>query len=139
MADTDELLKQIKSQRSIDNYLNHNKEEFLDVNSGEYIERLMTEKGLSKAEVIKRTNISRTYAYSLFDGTRKPNRDHILQLSFAMELTFDETQILLKRTGFSALYPRNPRDSVIIFALENKKKLIEVNCLLDEKNMKVFE
>lgn len=138
MADTNELLRQIKAQR-IEEYLENNKDEFLNFNLSEYLENLISEKGLSKAEVIKRTNISRTYAYSFFDGTRKPNRDQALQLCIALALTFDETQDFLKHTGFSVLYPRNPRDSVIIFALENKKQLMEVNYLLDENGMKVFE
>ncbi len=139
MADTNELLRQIKSQRNIEEYLESNKDEFLDFNLSEYLKNIAEQKGLSKAEIIKNTNIARTYAYSFFDGTRKPNRDQVLQLCFAMSLNIDETQDLLKHTGFSVLYPRNPRDSVIIFALENKKCIMEVNNMLFDNGMKVFE
>ena len=38
----------------------------------------------------------RNYAYQLFNGTRKPSRDKVIQLAFGFGLSVDDTQELLK-------------------------------------------
>ena len=60
-------------------------------------------------------------------------------LAFGMKLTLDETRKLLKIAGLSDLYVRIPRDSVIIFCLQNGKNLIETNEMLDDYALKILE
>jgi len=39
----------------------------------------------------------------------------------------DETQKLLKRSGFAQLYVKNRRDAIIIYGLAHKMELDEIN------------
>ena len=58
------------------------------------------------AQVIERSQIERTYGHQLFNGTRRPSRDKVLQLALGLGLSVDETQRLLRAAGKSPLYPR---------------------------------
>ena len=60
-------------------------------------------------------------------------------LAFGMELSLNETRKLLKSAELSDLYVRIPRDSVIIFCLQNGKTLIETNEMLDDYALKILE
>ena len=67
-----------------------------------------------------------------FSGERTPSRDKVIALCLAMGLTPEEAHSLLCHTGFSDIYPKNRRDSVLIFALERKLTVLETNELLYE-------
>lgn len=83
---------------------------------------------MNKSEVIRKANLDKNYAYQIFSGTRtNPSRNKILMLAFGMGLTVPETRKLLKVCNLTDLYPRSPRDSVIIFCLNNKLSLIQTN------------
>ena len=131
---TEELLKTLKSS-SLTAYLQDNKDELSDNPIAEYLSLAMEEKGLKKSDVIKNSGIQINYAYQIFSGLKLPSRDKLICLCFGMALSLNEAQALLKYSGFAPLYPRNKRDSVIIFALQNKKNVIECNLLLDEYNL----
>lgn len=131
---TGELLETLKSS-SLKAYLRDNKDELSDNPIAEYLSLAMEEKGLKKSDVIKSSGIQTNYAYQIFSGLKLPSRDKLICLCFGMALSFDEAQALLKYSGFAPLYPRNKRDSVIIFALQNKKSVIDCNLLLDEYNL----
>jgi hypothetical protein len=49
-----------------------------------------------------------------------------------MHLNLEETQRLLKIGGGSALYPRNKRDSVIIYAINNAYSVLDCDEILYE-------
>lgn len=131
---TEELLKTLKSS-SLTAYLHDNKEELSDNPIAEYLRLTIEEKGLKKADVIKNSGIQTNYAYQIFSGLKLPSRDKLICLCFGMALSFNEAQALLKYSGFAPLYPRNKRDSVIIYALQNKQSVIDCNLLLDEYNL----
>ena len=103
-----------------------------DISFVNYIHELIKEKGLEKAKVIQQSQIPRTYAYQIFQGSKQAGRDKILQLAFAMQLTLEETNRLLTIANHSHLYVKQQRDSIIIFAISNHYTLMEANELLDE-------
>ena len=78
------------------------------------------------AQVIERSQIERTYGHQLFNGTRRPSRDKVLQLALGLGLSVDETQRLLRAAGKSQLYPRLKRDAVILYALQKKLPILTV-------------
>lgn len=131
---TEELLKTLKSS-SLTAYLQDNKDELSDNPIAEYLSLAMEEKGLKKSDVIKSSGIQINYAYQIFSGLKLPSRDKLICLCFGMALSLDEAQTLLKYSCHAPLYPRNKRDSVIIFALQNKKSVIDCNLMLDEYNL----
>lgn len=58
----------------------------------------------------------------------------MLAICFAMELSEEEVQRLLKYTGYPQLYARIERESIILFALQHQLKITDVNELLYEMN-----
>ena len=129
---TGELFFELKEERNLQNYRDRNREEFLSP-LNEYLEKLLAEKNLVKAEVIEQSGLNREYAYHIFSGNRKnPSRPKILALAIAMGLDLDEVQYLLRYAKQGALYPRNPWDSVIISAVQQKLTVAKTNELLDQ-------
>lgn len=130
MKNTDELLKELTKADNIDDFLTENKDSFTDVSLSEYLTALLKEKGLIKAEVIKKSELSDIYAYQIFSGVKQPTRDKVLCIAFGMGLTVAETQQLLKSCGLPFLYAKHKRDSIILFALDRKLSVVETNELL---------
>lgn len=131
---TEELLKILKSG-SLDAYLKNNSGELVENPICDYLTAIIDERNLSKAEVIKKSNVQTNYAYQIFSGLKIPSRDKLIALCFGLSLTLDETQTLLKYAGYAPLYPRNKRDSVIISALEKSETVVRCNITLDELNL----
>ena len=137
---TNELLGVLKSKKNYSEFFQNEIGELIFKNLDEYLGVLLKEKNLKKSEVIEKSNLDKNYAYQLFNGIKKnPSRDKILMLAFGMKLTLDETRKLLKIAELSDLYVRIPRDSVIIFCLQNGKNLIETNEMLDDYALKILE
>lgn len=84
----------------------------------DYLQFLLEEKGLVRAQVIRAAGLNETFGYQIFTGARKPGRNKVLQLAFAMKLDLREANRLLKASGANELYCKNRRDAIIIFCLE---------------------
>lgn len=84
----------------------------------DYLQFLLEEKGLVRAQVIRAAGLNETFGYQIFTGARKPGRNKVLQLAFAMQLDLREANRLLKASGANELYCKNRRDAIIIFCLE---------------------
>ena len=130
--DTGDLFVELKNERNVEDYRQRNQDEFT-VPLHEYLTKLLAEKNLSKPDVIAASQLNREYAYHIFSGTRKnPSRPKILALAVAMGLNLDEVQYLLRYSKQGLLYPRNPWDSTIIFAVEQKLSVMQTNELLHQ-------
>ena len=104
------------------------------VSLAEHLDALLDQKETSKAEVIYRAGLDTVYGYQIFNGTRKPSRDKLLQLAFGFPLTYKETLTLLRIAGVYSLYVRRRRDSIIIFALNKGFSLEQLNELLEQED-----
>lgn len=104
------------------------------VSLAEHLNALLEQKETSKAEVIYRARLDTVYGYQIFNGTRKPSRDKLLQLAFGFPLTYKETLTLLRIAGVCSLYVRCRRDSIIIFALNKGFSLEQLNELLEQED-----
>ena len=130
--DTGQLFSELKEDADIKAFLSRNKDELLPP-VGEYLRELMKSKGLRSSEVIRAAHLDRNYAYHIFSGEKpNPSRIKLLALAIAMRLDLDETQHLLLCGGHSTLYPRNPWDSVLISAIEQRLSVEETNLLLEQ-------
>lgn len=134
---TDELLNEIKSSREIESFISRNESEFAEEKLSEYIEYIITKKGLQKSKVAARSGLNRIYAYQIFSGKRFPSRDKLIAIGFGLQLSLEEMDELLKYAGFSTLYARNKRDAIIIFALTNNKSIFAVNDMLFESGFEI--
>ena len=79
---TEELLAELLSTPSIEAFLDENDAD--EVSLSAYLQRLLDEKDLKRAEVIRMANLNATFGYQIFTGARGAGRDTILQLAFAM-------------------------------------------------------
>ena len=139
MKSTDELQKVLENSQDLEKYLDDNFEDITNTTLPEYLAKIIQEKDLTKSEVIEKSNIQKNYAYQIFDGSKNPSRDKVLALAFSMNLDAKGTNRLLKLSNNSILYPRIKRDSIICFAINQSKSLMDANILLDEMGEKIIE
>lgn len=95
-----------------------------------YITEICEEKGEIPEHIIARSAINRTYGHQLFNGTRKPSRDKVIQLAIGFGLDFNETQKLLQVAQKSILYPKIKRDAAIIHCILHKQDIFETQAAL---------
>lgn len=132
---TGELLELLKKSPAASSYMEHAANDLIQpIPISVYLTDLITEKEMEKSRLIRLSGLDRGYVYDILAGKKHPSRDKVLALCFALSLSVDETQQLLKSTGYAPLYVRMERDSIILFGLENGVSLMETNELLFEMN-----
>ena len=135
---TDDLMNELLKANNIKEYLKENSKYMVSDEIATYLNNIIAKKGLVKSEVIKKTEFSEVMGYQIFSGTRQPSRDSLICICNAMELSLDETQSLLKIAGFSALYPKIKRDSIIILGFNEGKPVNKINESLYESGEKTL-
>lgn len=136
---TDELTHEIIKSQNILDYLSENNAEMQLNSLPEYLSSWLQKKQLTRADVVRRSNLNRAYVYQIFLGKKYPSRDKVISLAFGLGLDAQETQTLLKQAGYRELYPRDPRDTLLLFAISRGKNVIEANDLLYDHNIEVLE
>ncbi len=96
----------------------------------DYITGMCRDQNETREHVIKRSGINRTYGHQLFNGTRKPSRDKVIQLAFGFGLDVAQTQQLLKAAQESPLYPRIKRDAAILYCIMHRLDFSKTQKLL---------
>lgn len=92
---------------------------------------MISEKHLSRAEIIRRSLIDRTYAYQILSGMRIPGRDKVLALGISAGLSLKEIQRLLEYSELGILYPKSARDAILIYGIEHRLDVMKINELLE--------
>ena len=134
-ANTDELMKILKdadNTQILESYLtdiNGIKTDFKTV-----INNILLERDISIADLQRKSCVARTYIYQIMDGTRNPGRDKAISIALALELSVDDANRLLKLSNNSILYPKNRRDAIVIYCLNNKMSVSECSRLLAKFN-----
>ena len=128
MKETDEILGKIKEEGAA--YFAKDRGSKVEV--GLYLEKLIEEHGMKKKEVVRKLNLEESYARKLFGGQRIPTRKILLQCAFLLSLNLADTQRLLDIGQKPRLYPRIRYDAPIIYGLEEKMTLEEMNAFLEE-------
>ncbi len=136
--DTEKLLELLKKSGSIDLYLQENKDFLLDCNIKEYLNALIKEKKLTVAQLSKDSDLSDRYCYQFLSSSnpRIPSREVLLCLCVGMKLNLDEVQTALKIAKYAPLYPKDERDSIILFGIDKSQSLMEINEALYNHNFK---
>lgn len=127
---TEELKHEIKAATDIEDYLKTNKNNMITGSLSEHLNMLLSQKKVSKADVVRGCMLDRAYVYQIFSGDRTPSRDKLIALAFGLNLTDEETQKMLKLSCNRELYARDERDALILFALKQKWSVLKVNELL---------
>lgn len=116
---TDELLEQLLASVSAEEYLAFEANNLEYRQLSDYLVELAKSKGLTRAKVFRACGINETYGYNAFSGAKtNPSRNHVLLLAFGLRCTLSEAQRMLRLAGVNELWPRIPRDAIIIRALE---------------------
>lgn len=137
--DTMTLQSELRHSEDVEQFVEENQSEFDLISMSEYLNELLKKYKLEKSDVVKRGGFTGTYLYHIFDGTKNPSRDKLIQLALGFPLTLEETQKLLCLGGYAELYVRDRRDAFLMFALEKKYEFAEVNELLYKNQKKTIE
>lgn len=101
------------------------------------MKELLARRGLTQQTVFLRADVPERYGYKLLSGEKRTRqRDVILRICYAAEMTLAETQRALKKYGMPELYAKNPRDALLMLLFQEKPgSLIEANAFLRENGM----
>ena len=141
MKTTDNLTKVLRSAKpdDISAILKEHEEKIVTTDRpfADYIRKRIRAKGLRQQDIFIAADIPEGYGYKLVsEQKRTRQRDVILRLCFAARLTLDEMQRALELYGLAPLYPRLPRDAVLMIAANSEIHDIHaVNALLEKHNM----
>lgn len=136
--DTSKLLEELQNFEQFRQFYNENSDYLISEKLSDYLKQLVEQKQLKKTDIIRRSELSDVYAYQIFSGLRVPERKKLLCLALAMELTIEETQQLLRCSGYSTLYVKLPFDSVVLYALCNHLSVMDTNALLFEYGLETI-
>lgn len=114
---TEDLLERISLARELEAVIEG--DSFVKRSFAEVLQEFATEKGLSQAEIARRSGLSYNHVYYLFRGDRGVSRNKALALAFALGLTVRETGRLLQAAGVNGLYAKDRRDAILIFCLDH--------------------
>ena len=131
-TDLFDKLNSVQGTRELNNYIKSLSDDRITPTFAGYISYMVEERGLTKSEVISSSLIERTYGYQIMNGVKNAGRDKIIALCLAAHLTLEEIQRALEIAKEGILYPRDPRDSMIIFAVNNGYSVRKLNNLLSE-------
>ena len=92
----------------------------------------MKELGVDRPWLVRESRVEKSYIYKLCDGKKvNPGKDKIVMIALALHLSIKETQQALDIVGAGRLYPKNQRDSILIFAIKKKHSVSAANSLLE--------
>lgn len=128
-----EVLKQIDTRGDTETFI---KNHVLppDYSFSDYLQSLISKKGITTAELTSRSGISKNYVYQIINGTRKnPGRDKVIALCIAAEATYFQINRALAVSKLGVLYPKDERDVRIAVAVNNRIfDITKINLMLDE-------
>lgn len=128
--DTYKIVEELGLCPDFKTFYHENKDYMVTASLSDLLARLLEQKGLKKAQVIKNAELSEVYGYQIFSGLRVPERKKLLCLAVGMGLNIEETQQLLKCAGYPQLYVKLPFDSVVLYGLCKGLSVVQINELL---------
>lgn len=133
MITTKELINNLQADTNLDEYFSVYEKEFYNATGKDILNELLVIRNLRVGDVAKKSGQGE-YVYKVFNGERKPSRDILISISVGMQLTLEETQLLLRVMKYAVLDPRDKRDSIIIFGIKSGYDICRLNDLLNERN-----
>ena len=136
---TEYLQSELKHASSLEKFIRENENNFKAKSIPEYLNDMLIKYDMEKSDVVRRSGLSGTYAYQIFDGKKSAGREKLIQLAFGFPLNLEETQRLLRFGGHNELYVKKKREAFIMYAREKGYELDRVNELLYQNEEKTFE
>lgn len=135
---TDELLRLLFKERSLEHYLQRTESAYLHTAFPDYLSDWCRSHQEVPEQIIRRANLEKSYGHQLFSGKRRPSRDTVIQLAFAMGADVAQAQEMLRLARKSILYPRIKRDTVIIYCLHNRVSLLDTEIILEDLGLPIL-
>lgn len=136
---TDFLQSELKKSGSLEKFLKENEKNLRAKTVPEYLNDMLIKYDMEKSDVVRRSGLSGTYAYQIFDGKKSAGREKLIQLAFGFPLNLEETQRLLRFGGHNELYVKKKREAFIMYAFGKGYDLNQVNELLYQNEEETFE
>lgn len=124
------LESELKRTSTLEEFISGNETELRAKTVPEYLNDMLIQYDEEKSDVVRRSGLTGTYAYQIFDGKKSAGREKLIQLAFGFPLNLEETQRLLRFGGHSELYVKKKREAYLMYALENGYTLEQTNELL---------
>lgn len=122
--------------KNFESFLENNQGSFIDEENafGTYVKELFKTKKLTQQTVFLKADIPERYGYKLLSGEKRTRqRDIILRICYAAGFTLTETQTALKKYNMPELYPKIPREALLMIIFnERAGSIIDVNELLQK-------
>lgn len=135
---TEFLQSELKQASSLKAFITENEQNFKVKSVPEFLNDMLVKYDMEKSDVVRRSGLSGTYAYQIFDGKRSGGREKLIQLAFGFPLNLEETQRLLRFGGHNELYVKKKREAFLMYALEKGYDLNQVNELLFQNKEETF-
>ena len=129
---TSTLLRRLFKAPNLNGFIENHADAIRTPSFHEYISELCKAVDQVPERVIRQSSIERTYGHQLFNGTRKPSRDKVIQLAFGFCLDVDGTQKLLRMAQKSPLYPRIKRDAAILYCISHHMCVMDAQSILHD-------
>lgn len=136
--DTDTLLHSLKKAESFQTALSETRDHTIDQTLKDYLNTWLLNKKITKSTVLKKAGITEATGYQYFDGKRNPSREKVIALAIGLDLLLEETNELMKKTGYAQLYPKHPWDAVVIYGITHHLTITEIDDLLYSEELKTF-
>ena len=137
---TEMLMNELITIDEIESFVSDNNEEILDLSLSDYLNELLAKYVFKQSDIFKSAAITTNYGYELFNGDKKkPSRDILIRLCIGFPLTIKEAQTVLRCGKVRQLYPRDERDAYVLFSLNKGYNLDQLNELLYDQNLELFE
>lgn len=132
-----QILKSIDSSPQLEHVINNYFENGITLTG--YLEEMMAKHQVKKQDAVKRSGLYRSYAYQILSGIKQPSRDKLIALCLGIGLGLDETQKALTVSEQGPLYSKKKRDAIIIFAINKKVGIDQLNLLLYDYGQTILE
>lgn len=128
---TGDMLQLLSAANTLEDFLIEHTEDLPSTSTTGYLKAMLDCHGLSRQSALKAANLDCSLGYQILNGYRKPCRNALIRLALGIGMTFEETQRLLKIAQRGDLYPKNRRDSAIIFCLQHHYSVIDTEIMLE--------
>lgn len=127
------------SASGAEGYLKENADSLLtgDRTFSAYMHEMLRKYGKTQQEVFLQADLPERFGYKLISEEKHTKqRDYILRICYAAGMDLAETQRALTLYGMAQLYPRIPRDAVLIIAFnQHKGTVLDVNAMLSSHKL----
>ncbi len=137
-GELNDLLENMKPDQ-LDDYFKSNEKYMADEKKEfyYYMRDVLDEKNIKLKDVYSFAGVTESYGSKILSMEKHTtNRDLIIRLCIAGHFNWDETNRALKLYGMNELYAKDPRDAVLIVAINNRKyDLYDIDELLLEHGL----